>query len=189
MKKKYTNNKLQDELEILSTSKYSGHVKKRGGEAVVYTRVSSQEQAQNNGSLEVQFKYTEEFCRRNNISIAAHFGGTYESAKTDGRKEFKRMLDFVKKNNRVSFIVVYNYDRFSRTGAAAAQLSEQLRRDGIMLRSVTQDIDTSTAAGRLQENFFHMLNNFDNSAKSDRTKINTREVMMKGYWPYATPMG
>ena len=34
-----------------------------------------------------------------------------------------------------------------------------------------------------------MLNNFDNRAKSDRTKINTREVMLKGYWPYTTPLG
>ena len=176
-------------LEQISQKQHVSLSVSRGGEAVIYTRVSSLEQAQNNGSLEVQLKYTEEFCRRNNIPVAAYFGGTYESAKTDGRKEFKRMLDFVKKSKRVSFIIVYNYDRFSRTGAAAAQLSEQLRRDGIMLRSVTQDIDTSTAAGRLQENFFHMLNNFDNSAKSDRTKINTREVMMKGYWPYVTPMG
>ena len=57
------------------------------------------------------------------------------------------------------------------------------------MKSVTQDIDTSTAIGRLQENFFHLLNNFDNRLKSDRTTINTREVMLKGYWPYATPMG
>ncbi len=176
-------------LEEITRKQHATVSIKRGGEAVIYTRVSSLEQAQNNGSLEVQLKYNEEFCRRNNITINTYFGGTYESAKTDGRKEFKRMLDFVKKNKRISFIVVYNYDRFSRTGAAAAQLSEQLRKEGIALRSVTQDIDTSTAAGRLQENFFHMLNNFDNSAKSDRTKTNTREVMMKGYWPYATPMG
>lgn len=189
MKKSATISREEKLLEQITKKQHVALSVQRGGEAVIYTRVSSLEQAQNNGSLEVQLKYNDEFCRRNSITIAAYFGGTYESAKTDGRKEFKRMLDFVKKNKRISFIVVYNFDRFSRTGAAAAQLSEQLRKDGISLRSVTQDIDTSTAAGRLQENFFHMLNNFDNSAKSDRTKINTREVMMKGYWPYTTPMG
>lgn len=34
-----------------------------------------------------------------------------------------------------------------------------------------------------------MLDNFDNRLKSDRTSINTREVMLKGYWPYGTPIG
>ena len=137
----------------------------------------------------MQIKYCNAFCRANGLPIRAYFGGTYESAKTDGRKEFKRMLDYVRKEKSVSYIVILNYDRFSRTGPGAAQLSEQLRTEGIIVKSVNQDIDTSTAAGRLQENFFHMINNFDNSAKSDRTKINTREVMMKGFWPYPTPLG
>jgi len=189
MKTKKTNGALQTELEMLSTNKYSNHVNKRGGEAVVYTRVSSQEQAQNNGSLEVQLKYCNTYAQNNGITIQEYFGGSFESAKTDGRKEFSRMLEYVKKNKRISFIIVFNYDRFSRSGAAASHLSEELGKEGVTVKSVTQDLDSSTAIGRLQENFFHMLNNFDNRLKSDRTTINTREVMLKGYWPYATPLG
>ena len=176
-------------LEKLTRTRYSDSSKKRGGEGVVYTRVSSKEQAENNGSLEVQRKYCDNYASSNAIAIREYFGGSFESAKTDGRKEFQRMLEYVRKNKSISYIIVFNYDRFSRTGAAASQLSEQLRTEGIIVKSVTQDIDTSTAIGRLQENFFHMLNNFDNRLKSDRTSINTREVMLKGFWPYATPMG
>ncbi|RYF78989.1 MAG: recombinase family protein [Chitinophagaceae bacterium] len=101
---------------------------------------------------------------------------------------WKRLYSFSTKSFSNSTITS-TYDRFSRTGAAAAQLSEELRKLGIIVKSVTQDIDTSTVSGRLQENFFHLLNNFDNRAKSDRTKINTMEVMLKGYWPYGTPLG
>ena len=180
---------LEQTLEQMTVKQYCPVSKKRGTEAVVYTRVSSQEQANNNGSLDVQLKYCNDFCKANNLTIREYFGGTFESAKTDGRKEFQRMLEYVRKQKSISHIIIFNYDRFSRTGSGAAQLSEQLRSEGIILKSVTQDIDTSTAAGRLQENFFHMINNFDNSAKSDRTKINTREVMMKGFWPYAPPLG
>jgi len=183
------NQNIQTALEKLTQNRYSDSSKKRGGEGVVYTRVSSKEQAENNGSLEVQRKYCDNYANSNAIAIREYFGGSFESAKTDGRKEFQRMLEYVKKNKSISYIIVFNYDRFSRTGAAASQLSEQLRTEGIIVKSVTQDIDTSTAIGRLQENFFHMLNNFDNRLKSDRTSINTREVMLKGYWPYATPMG
>ena len=157
--------------------------------AVVYTRVSSQEQAENNSSLEIQLKLCKEFAVRNGIIIKQEFGGTYESAKSDGRKEFQRMLSYVKKDKDISFILVYNFDRFSRTGAAASTLSEQLNKEGITVKSVTQDIDSSTATGRLQENFFHLFNRYDNQQRSNRTSTNTREIMLKGYWPYHTPMG
>ena len=147
------------------------------------------EQAQNNGSLDVQRKLCDNYAKNNHIKIREYFGGSFESAKTDGRKEFKRMLEYVKKHKSISYIIVFNYDRFSRTGAAASRLSEELSSQGIIVKSVTQDVDTSTAIGRFQENMFHMLNNFDNRLKSDRTMINTREVMLKGYWPYTTPLG
>ena len=180
---------LQSQLEQLTTKRYASTKNKRGQDGITYTRVSSLEQKQSNGSLEVQLKYCEQYAKQHSIPIMEKFGGTYESAKTDGRKEFQRMLSYVRKNKNISYIIVFNYDRFSRTGAAASQLSENLGKEGIIIKSVTQDIDTTTAIGRLQENFFHMLNNFDNRLKSDRTIINTREVMEKGFWPYITPMG
>ena len=189
MKMKNSSSALQAELETLSTRKYKSHAKVRGVDAVVYTRVSSQEQAENNGSLEVQLKYCNNYAKTNSIQIKEYFGGSYESAKSDGRKEFLRMIEYVKKHKNISYIIVFNYDRFSRTGAAASHISEELSRQGVTVKSVTQDIDTSTAIGRLQENFFHLLNNFDNRLKSDRTIINTKEVMLKGYWPYQTPLG
>jgi DNA invertase Pin-like site-specific DNA recombinase len=162
---------------------------KRGSDGVSYSRVSSLEQLQGNGSIDLQKKQISEYALRNKINIVENFGGTYESAKSDGRKEFQRMLKYVKQHKNIGFIIVANYDRFSRTGAAAAKLSEELRKEGIIVKSATQDIDTSTSTGRLQENFLHLLNNFDNATKSDRTKTNTKEVMLKGYWPYATPLG
>lgn len=116
---------------------------------VFYTRLSSQELAENNGSLEVQHKYCENYGINYQIRICTRFGGTYEYAKTDGRKEFKRILEYVCKHKNVSYIIVFNYDRFSRSGAVASQLSEELRKEGIIVKSVTQDIDTSTAIDRL----------------------------------------
>jgi site-specific DNA recombinase len=183
------NNQYEQLLEKQTSTKYQVKAILRGGDGIIYTRVSSLEQAQNNGSLEVQLKYCKDFAAANKILVREIFGGTYESAKTDGRKEFKRMIDYARKHKNISYIIVINFDRFSRTGIGASHLSEQLSKEGIIIKSVTQDIDTTTAIGRLQENFFHLLNNYDNRLKSDRTIINTREVMLKGYWPYATPMG
>src|SRR5712671_999099 len=83
---------------------------------VIYTRVSTKEQAQNNLSLETQRKSCEAYSQKNGFTLMAHFGGTYESAKTDERKEFNRMLRFVKSSReKITHIIVYSVDRFSRS--------------------------------------------------------------------------
>ena len=53
--------------------------------AIIYTRVSTKEQADNNTSLTTQKKYCEEYAVKNGFEVVEYFGGTYESAKTDER--------------------------------------------------------------------------------------------------------
>src|ERR1700689_2903000 len=115
------------------------------GNVIVYTRVSTKEQADNNLSLETQRKIIDEYALRHSLKIVEYFGGTYESAKTDGRKEFKRMLDFIRKSKgQVSQILVYTLDRFSRTGGAAIKIASDLREKyGVAVFAVTQPTDTS----------------------------------------------
>src|SRR5688572_8352937 len=107
---------------------------------VIYTRVSTKEQADNNMSLTTQKKIIEDFAKRNGLNVITYFGGTYESAKTDGRKEFNRMLEYIKHcKGQVSQILVYTIDRFSRTGGAAIKLCSDLREKyGVFVNAVTQ---------------------------------------------------
>ena len=51
--------------------------------AVIYTRVSTKEQADNNASLQTQKKYCQEFAKKKGLMVMACFGGTFESAKSD----------------------------------------------------------------------------------------------------------
>lgn len=97
--------------------------KSNGGNCVIYTRVSTKEQADNNFSLETQKKACEQYAQKNGYKVVGYFGGTYESAKTDERREFNNMLSFVKRScDKVSCIIVYSVDRFSRSGANAIYL-------------------------------------------------------------------
>lgn len=70
---------------------------KEGNNAVIYTRVTSADQ-EDNTSLGSQKKHCEMFAERRGLNVVGYFGGTYESAKTDDRKEFNRMLTFVKRS-------------------------------------------------------------------------------------------
>jgi site-specific DNA recombinase len=180
--------KIDDRLKELAKSP-SGIQKRGATNAVIYTRVSSKEQAENNASLDTQKRYCEELAKRRGLDIVSYFGGTYESAKSDERKEFKRMLEFVRRNKQVSFILVYAYDRFSRTGANGAYISEQLKQRGIAVLSVTQEVDTKTASGSFQQNLYYMFSQFDNQVRKDRMVAGFREKLRNGYWPLPVPIG
>lgn len=86
--------------------------------AVIWTRVSTKEQADNNLSLETQEKACRDYAERNGIEIDCIKGNTNESAKTEG-KLFREMIAYVSLHKRVNTILVYSLDRFSRTGPEA----------------------------------------------------------------------
>ena len=69
------------------------------------------------------------------------------------------MMSFAKRNKSVSVIVVHKYDRFSRTGPNAQYISSQLKKSGILVLSVTQPLDPSTAMGEFQESMHYLLAN------------------------------
>ena len=159
--------------------------------AVVYTRVSSKEQADTNLSLEYQRKAIDDYAQRNNISVAGYFGGTYESAKTDGRKEFQRMLEFIKKNKgKISHVLVYMLDRFSRTGGGAIKLAQELREKyGIEVFAVTQPTDTSNPSGVLQQSIQFIFSQYDNELRKQRSVAGMREKFKRGIWVAKPPIG
>ena len=157
--------------------------------AIIYTRVSTKEQAENNTSLSTQKKYCEEYALKNGFEVDGYFGGTYESAKTDERKEFQRMIRSARQNSSVGYILIYSYDRFSRTGSNASYIADELNKQGITLVAVTQKVDTSNAGGKMQQDFFFLLSRFDNEMRRDKTKTGMMELLRKGYWLWTPPLG
>ena len=157
--------------------------------AIIYTRVSTKEQADTNTSLETQKRYCENYAKANGYHIVDYFGGTHESAKSDDRKEFKRMLKYVRQSGTIGYIIVYSYDRFSRTGSSAAQISQDLYTQGIQVKAVTQEVDTTSAAGKFQQNLFFMFSQFDNELRKDKTITAMSDLIRKGYWLWVPPLG
>tara|TARA_B100000508_G_scaffold141096_1_gene146815 strand:+ start:32786 stop:34381 length:1596 start_codon:yes stop_codon:yes gene_type:complete len=158
-------------------------------QAVIYTRVSTKEQAESNASLETQLKYCLKYAEEHGLEVIDCFGGTYESAKDDERKEFQKMLSFVRKNDKIGFVIVYSFDRFSRSGPSGAFISYELKRKGIQLVSATQNIDHSDPSGDFMEGIYHLFSQFDNQLRRDKSVTGMKEALKKGYWPYVPPTG
>jgi site-specific DNA recombinase len=163
--------------------------KEKNTNCVIYTRVSSKEQTKGM-SLEIQRKECEQYALRNKIPIMGYFGGTYESAKTDERKEFNRMLVFVKKSNEeISIIIVYSVDRFSRSGANAVYIADQLKQQGISVFAVTQPTDTTTPNGSFQQNIQFIFSEYDNQLRREKCMAGVREKLLTGIWCTRVPIG
>jgi site-specific DNA recombinase len=159
--------------------------------AVMYTRVSGKGQFDKNESLETQRKSIEEYALRNNLIIVSAFGDTYESAKTDARKEFQRMLNFVKTSKgKISSILVYKMTRFSRTGGKAISIADELReKHGVHIKAVTEPIDTSNANGVLFHDMQLLFGRWDNEQRKQVAMAGMKAKFEKGIWVVKPPQG
>ena len=155
---------------------------------VVYTRVSSKDQTENL-SLATQRKGCIQYAERHKLTIVKNFGATNESATTDERAEFKAMIDFVKKSRqKISYILCYSLERFSRNDNAI-WLTNQLRKLGIEIVSVTQPIDTSNPSGKMQQKLLYLFGEFDNELRKQKCNAGIREMLLQGDWPTKPPLG
>ncbi len=160
-----------------------------GTNAVIYTRVSSVDQ-EDNTSLSSQKRYCENYADKKGLNVIGYFGGTHESAKTDDRKEFNKMLTFVKRTKNVSYVIVYSYERFSRSGMNGAQIADDLLKQyGVITLAVTQELDPTTPAGSFQQKILFLFGQMDNELRKDKIVTGMKEMLSKGYWVWNLPRG
>ncbi|NOT77205.1 MAG: recombinase family protein [Cyclobacteriaceae bacterium] len=164
--------------------------RKQTRNTIIYTRVSTKEQALNNQSLETQKKQCLQYTLSHDLNVIGFYGGTYESAKTDERKEFNRMMNYIKAHKeKVAFILVYSLDRFSRTGGNAIFISSELKRNGISILSVAQQIDTDSYSGKLQESIHFIFSQYDNDLRREKCMVGMKAKLHRGEWMGRPPLG
>jgi site-specific DNA recombinase len=120
---------------------------------VIYLRVSTAKQANKDDDPDgYSLPAQEEACRRKaealNAQVVAVFIDKGESAKTADRREFQRMLAFVKESGDIDYVILDKVDRFARNRRDDANTLFELRSVGTQLVSVKENID-ETPAGQL----------------------------------------
>jgi site-specific DNA recombinase len=100
------------------------------------------------------------------------------------------MLTFVKKSKeKISHIIVYSVDRFSRSGANAIYIAQQLKTQGVIVCSVTQPTDASTASGSLNQNIHFIFSEYENDQRREKCMAGVKEMLLRGEWSTAPPIG
>lgn len=157
--------------------------------SVIYPRVSSLEQ-KSNFSLDLQKGGCEEYAHENKYEILAYFGGTNESAKTDDRVEFQKMLDFVKKSKKKIIILTYVFNRFSRTGEDAIDIIDELEaKYGVYVQSVKDPIAIGTLRGRIHIEKALMEGKHENQLRYESCRGGIDANLQSGGWNNSVAFG
>ena len=120
-----------------------------------YCRVSTEGQATDGVSLEMQQKKIAVYCDLNELDLVEIIVDAGLSAKTIvGRPGMCKIVELIK-SKKIQHFVVYKLDRMSRNLKEACGLSELMQKYGVSLHSITEKIDTGSATGKL---FYHMIN-------------------------------
>jgi len=99
------------------------------------------------------------------------------SGSTRKRPELDKMLDQLREGD---VIVVTKYDRLARSLRDLLDLVETIKERGAGFRSLAEDIDTTTSAGRLVFHVFASIAQFERERISERTKEGLQAARKRG---------
>lgn len=134
-----------------------------------YIRVSTQGQAEDGVSLDAQEAKVRSWADLNGAEEVVIFRDEGISGKrSDNRPGLQAALDAVGKGDA---LVVYSLSRLSRSTKDTLILSEILLKKEADLVSLSEKIDTTTAAGKMVFRMLAVLSEFERDQISDRTRF------------------
>jgi DNA invertase Pin-like site-specific DNA recombinase len=137
--------------------------------AVAYVRVSTEKQADKGVSLEAQQATVEQYAQLYDLELVDVIIDAGASAKTLQRPGLQRAL-WMLKSGRATALLVVKLDRLTRRVQDLGLLLEKYFATGkFALLSVTEQIDTRSATGRLLLNILISVAQWEREAAGERT--------------------
>ena len=130
--------------------------------AIIYCRVSTQEQAETGFSLEAQEETCSNYAKNKGYAVLKTFVERGESAKTLNRTELKNLIQYAKINHeKIDTLIIYKIDRLSRNQRDTANFLYDFRYIfNIRIESVTENIDDSPVGQYLLQQFFQRMHSW-----------------------------
>ena len=146
---------------------------------VGYTRVSTAAQAEDGVSLDAQHARIEAYAVAAGLPLSAIYSDRgISGAKASTRPELQRAISEACKRRGV--LVVYSLSRLARSTRDAIEIADRLDRAGADLVSLTESIDTTSAAGRMIFRLLAVLAEFEADLTRERTRTALRHLRGQG---------
>jgi site-specific DNA recombinase len=156
-------------------------------QAIIYLRVSTIGQAIDGVSLSAQESKARAWCELNDYEVKAVFTDAGISGKrADNRNGLQNALESVKKDDA---LIVYSLSRLARSTKDTIEISETLNAKGVDLVSLSEKIDTTSAAGKMVFRMLAVLSEFERDQVSERTSAALQHKKAKGERVGGIPYG
>lgn len=156
-------------------------------QAIFYLRVSTEQQATEGVSLEAQQAKLTAWATLNDATVLGVYSDAGLSGTKDDRPGLLNAMEAATKAKAT--LVVYSLSRLSRSTAATIRLADELNRAGAELVSLSEKIDTTTAAGKMVFRMLSVLNEFERDLVSERTTTALRHKKSQGHRVGEIPFG
>ena len=155
----------------------------------LYMRVSTEDQAREGFSLPEQKERLESFCKFKGYEIIDYYQDAGISAKTGNhRPEFERLKDDIKAK-KINTIVALKLDRITRSIYDWENLMTFLDENDAYLDCVNDEINTTSANGKMISRLLMSVSQNEIERTSERTKIGLAGAIKSGHIPHIAPLG
>jgi site-specific DNA recombinase len=157
--------------------------------AILYIRVSTDEQAERGHSLAYQEEKLTMYCQLKGIEIVKLFKEDY-SAKTFERPKIKEMISFLKANkNLIDEMLFIKWDRFSRNAGDAYQMIKMLNKMGVVPHATEQPLDLSVPENKTMLALYLTIPEVENDRRALNTISGMRRAKREGRYLGQAPKG
>ena len=157
--------------------------------AGLYMRVSTEDQARQGFSLPEQKERLEAYCKLNNYEIGDYYTDEGISAKKGNyRPEFERLKDDIRKK-KINTMLALKQDRITRSIYDWENILSFLDENEAYIDIVYDDINTTTANGKMIARIMMSVSQNEIERTSERTKIGLAGAIKKGHLPSQAPLG
>lgn len=142
---------------------------KQSTQAVGYVRVSTLDQQDEGVSLDAQRSKIDAWCLANDAELVGIHVDALSGKRSDNRHGLQAALDAATACGGV--LVVYSLSRLARNTKETLEISERLDKAGADLVSLSEKIDTTSAAGKMVFRMLAVLAEFERDQLSERTSM------------------
>lgn len=156
--------------------------------AVIYARVSTDDQAEHGYSLQSQVEACRDYAARHEMAVIGRFQDDYSGAELDrpGLGNVRKLID----QRQVDAVIVYASDRLTRNLAHLLLLRDQMASADVELHYCNRGLSHNTPEGQMTENIEGVFNEYwrakirEGSMRGRNTKAGNGHCVLGGRPPF-----